>query len=111
MSAAIRAQIAALRAGIDALEASIASAESREHDDPLLGLAELRARYGVGRASVLAAVERGELTASRGARGKIQVRASEAERWATARPVTPRQRADVVDIASWDAAAQLRVTG
>jgi hypothetical protein len=87
--AALLAQAAALHAQADALEA-LALALPDHDADELLDLTQLRQCYQLGRASILGAVERGELVASRGARRRILVRRSAAEAWLASRPVSPR---------------------
>lgn len=73
---------------IDALAHSLPDAES----DQQLGLNELFEEFKVGRGTVQTAVAAGELTASRGARGKILVARSEVERWLRSRPYKPGPR-------------------
>jgi hypothetical protein len=93
----------ALRALADAFDSEFGGRSA----DELLDLVALRERYGLGRDAILGAVGRGELVASRGARGKILVSRAEVERWIASRPVTVRTRerarsADVVSIAAWE---------
>lgn len=97
-AAALEAQALALRALASRAQESTAPA------DDLLGLPELKRRYGLGRGTVLAAVDRGELEASRGARGAILVRHDVVESWLHSRPVKPRQRDGAAnDLTDWDA--------
>jgi|SRR6187401_1339262 len=89
---------AALLAEADAFEALArakrAQAEALEEsgEDKQLGCDELLEEFKLGRGTVQGAVERGELTASRGARGKILVARSEIERWLRSRPYKPGPR-------------------
>lgn len=99
---ALEAALASARALVATLEAAQANAAQ---PDELLDLVELGKRYGLGRAAVLAAVERGELEASRGVRGKILVSRLAIEEWRRSRPVVVQRkpRAEVVDLAAWEA--------
>jgi hypothetical protein len=99
--AALLAQAAVLRAQADTLDALAAALP--DHDaDALLDLGDLRRRFRLGRASVLGAVERGELQASRGPRGRILVRCSAAEAWLASRPVETRRPGAAADPATLD---------
>lgn len=95
---------------VASLEAALAvTTDSSNVDSELLDLPALRARFGLGRASVLGAVERGELTAARGARGKILVRHSAVEAWLASRPVTARKpvaRPPAASLDDWELAQQ-----
>jgi len=86
----LEAALNAARATVALLEAELSDVE--QADDPLLGVDELHEQFSCGRDAVRAAVERGELTASRGARGKILVARSEIERWLRSRPYKPGPR-------------------
>ena len=107
---------AALLAEADAYEAlarakrAQAEALNEGDEDPLLGVDELLEQFKLGRGTVQSAVERGELTASRGARGKILVRRSEVERWLKSRPYRPGVRR-VVEADDSDALADALQSG
>ena len=73
---------------IDALANALPDAESAQQ----LGCDDLLKEFKLGRGTVQSAVERGELTVSRGARGKILVARSEVERWLRSRPYKPGPR-------------------
>ncbi len=79
------------REQLDLIEA-LANALPDASSDEQLGVDELLRDYKLGRGTVQSAVERGELTASRGARGKILVLQSEIERWLKSRPYKPGPR-------------------
>jgi hypothetical protein len=81
----------AQREQLDLIEA-LAKALPDSAEDALLGVDDLLKEFKLGRGTVQGAVERGELTASRGARGKILVARSEVERWIASRPYKPGPR-------------------
>lgn len=108
---ALYAQAAALRVQADTLQA-LAEAVSDVATDELLDLAALRTEYAIGRDGVLSAVGRGELTASRGPRGRILVARSEIERFLRSRPVRRKPlapQATVVSLEEWDRQADGRL--
>jgi excisionase family DNA binding protein len=88
----LEAALSAARATVSLLEAELEDTERGNDTEPLLGLDELMGQYKIGRGTVQSAVERGELAASRGARGKILVTRSEVERWLKSRPYKPGPR-------------------
>lgn len=77
-------------------------------EDPLLNTKQIQAETGLGHDGVKRAIERGELSASRGPRGQILVARSELRRYLTSKPVQPRTRkaAPPDDLASWEAQAE-----
>jgi hypothetical protein len=109
---ALRAQAQVLRAQADTLEA-LASALPDGDGDELLDLSELKRRFHLGRASVLSAVEKGELEASRGSRARILVRCSAVRAWLSARPVITRKattRGEAATLDEWERAQSLELT-
>lgn len=88
----LNAALMALRATVALLEAELEEHERSPANDQQLGVGELFAEFKVGRGTVQTAVAAGELTASRGARGKILVARSEVERWLRSRPYKPGPR-------------------
>jgi len=110
LGAVLRSQAATLRAQADALEALASAVPGAEE---ALTLAQIRAEYGYGEEAIRAAIARGELTATRGPRQRIEVRRSELERWRMSRPVTPRPRrksAEVVSLDDWEKATDLQLS-
>lgn len=113
LAAALRAeaqaldlQAAAKRAQADALEQTGAG------DDPLLDVDQVLAEFGVGRDSLKAAAERGELSLSRGARGKLLIERSAVRAWIKSRPVQPRKvTPPVSDLECWEAEAERALAG
>lgn len=109
---ALEAQAAALQAQAAALRVLAVEnfGDARPSSDTLLGLAELKKGYGIGRDGLLAAVQRGELRAERGTRGRILVRQSEVDGWLASRPVLPKEAvsrpADA--LGEWQRRAELR---
>ncbi len=97
----LNAALMAARTTVALLEAELEEHERAPANDPQLGVDQLFAEFKLGRGTVQSAVERGELSASRGARGKILVARSEIERWLRSRPYKPSLRrveeADDVD--------------
>ena len=94
----------ALLAQADALAAQAAAlralAESLPHVevDASLTLAQIREAFGFGEEAVRAAIARGELSATRGPRQRIEVRRSEIERWRSSRPVHLKPKKRVVEL-------------
>ncbi|HET7540684.1 MAG TPA: helix-turn-helix domain-containing protein [Polyangiaceae bacterium] len=88
----LNAALLAARTTVALLEAELEEHERAPANDQLLGVDELLAEYGIGRGTVQTAVANGELTATRGARGKILVSRSEVDRWLRARPYKPGPR-------------------
>ena len=81
----------AQREQLDLIEA-LAKSLPEGDEDPLLGVDEAQAEFGVGRGTIATAAAAGDLSASRGARGKILVRRSELARWIDSRPFKPGPR-------------------
>lgn len=79
------------RKQLDLIE-TLAKALPDADTDPLLGVDEAQSEFGVGRGTIATAAAAGELSASRGARGKVLVRRSELERWIASRPFKPGPR-------------------
>ncbi len=71
-----------------------------QHD--LLDLKQVADRYRVGRAALLGAAKRGDVTLSLGPRRKVLVRAGEVERWLTSRKYSPPVRATAKDLEEWE---------
>lgn len=118
MSAEVKAllltQAQALRASAAALEAQAMALPDGDASDPLLDVDQVQSEFGVGRDSLKAAADRGELTLSRGARGKLLIERSAVRAWIKSRPVQPRKAAaPVTDLDSWEleAEATLRSSG
>jgi len=88
----LNAALLAARTTVALLEAELEEHDRAPANDPQLGVDELLKEFKLGRGTVQSAVERGELTASRGARGKILVARSEVERWLRSRPYKPGPR-------------------
>jgi hypothetical protein len=88
-------QAAALHAQADTLLA-LADTLSRASNEDLLSVDRSLAEFGVGRDGLKAAADRGELSLSRGARGKILVARSELQRWLTARPYKSARKTEPV---------------
>ena len=88
----VEAALSSAETTVSLLRAQLAEIDSAPANDPQLGCDELLKEFKLGRGTVQGAVERGELTASRGARGKILVRKSEIERWIASRPYRPGPR-------------------
>jgi hypothetical protein len=86
------AALSAARTTVTLLEAELDDLERSPANDQQLGCDDLLKEFKLGRGTVQSAVERGELTASRGARGKILVLRSEVERWLRSRPYKPGPR-------------------
>jgi len=78
------------REQLDLIDA-LANALPDGDNDPLLGVEDLKP-YKCGRGTLQTAAENGELTVSRGSRGKLLVRKSELERWIASRPYKPGPR-------------------
>ena len=88
----LNAALMAARTTVSLLEAELDEIERFPANDQQLGCDDLLKEFRLGRGTVQSAVERGELTASRGARGKILVARSEVERWLRSRPYKPGPR-------------------
>ncbi len=104
--AALLAQAAALRAQAEVLE-TLADGVATFEPNALLDLGELQRNYHLGRAAIRKGVEQGELTASRGARGRILVRRTDIEAWIASRPMIVAARAsspEATAFADWDRA-------
>lgn len=101
-----------LRALADDFEAQANALPAAEETDPLLDVDQVMAEFGVGRDSLKAAAERGEIELLRGARGKLLIARSAVRTWIESRPVQPRPRktASAADLVAWEdeANAQLR---
>jgi len=109
---ALEAALATARATVVTLEAALAAEAGCGGDDEVLDLAALHERYHLGRSAVRQAIERGELKASRGAKGRILVRREAVEGWLSERPavVSPRPRfTDSGSLAEWDRAQELEL--
>lgn len=102
---AARATVALLEAELDDVTTGVTG------DDPLLDTKQIKLESGLGHDGVKAAIARGELSASRGPRGKILVLRSELRRYLQSRPVLPRKAAPVIDMSDWDAQAQRALGG
>jgi hypothetical protein len=88
----VEAALSSAETTVSLLRAQLLELDTAPANDPQLGVDELFAEYKIGRDAVRSAVERGELTASRGARGKILVLRSEVDRWLRSRPYKPGPR-------------------
>ncbi|MEI9940371.1 MAG: helix-turn-helix domain-containing protein [Pseudomonadota bacterium] len=88
----VEAALSSAETTVSLLRAQLAEIDSAPANDPQLGCDDLLREFKLGRGTVQSAVERGELTASRGARGKILVARSEVERWLRSRPYKPGPR-------------------
>lgn len=88
----LNAALMAARTAVQLLEAELDEIERSPANDPQLGCDDLLKEFKLGRGTVQTAVANGELTASRGARGKILVARSEVERWLRSRPYKPGPR-------------------
>jgi len=88
----VEAALASVETTRALLLAQLAEIDSAPANDPQLGCDDLLKAYKIGRGTVQTAVANGELTASRGARGKILVARSEVERWLRSRPYKPGPR-------------------
>lgn len=101
---ALELQAQTLRATAKALDAA------PPDSGPLLGTVELKRDFHVTREVLRAAVDRGELEVFRGAKGRIQVRRSEIERWIESRKWTPkapkRTTAAAADLDAWESQAE-----
>jgi hypothetical protein len=102
------------RALVRTLEAELVDFEVAEPpDDTLLGLAELKDRYSIGRDALLAAHERREIEVIRGTRHRLLVRRSAVEGWLRSRSGTVKARArrpPVATIDEWEADATRELT-
>jgi hypothetical protein len=59
--------------------------------DPLLGLKQIKERYGCGRWAIRSAIDRQELSATKGPHNdEYLIRQSELERWLSSKPHVPR---------------------
>ena len=100
-------QAHALHAQADALVAMADALPDAGIDgDPLLSTAETLERFGYGREAIRAAVERGELSVQKGARGKYLVLESEMRRYIASRPLrpAPRRAPAPPDLDAWERA-------
>jgi hypothetical protein len=88
----VEAALSSAESNVALLRAVLADLDAAPSNDRQMGVDELLKEYRLGRGTVQSAVERGELTASRGARGKILVLRSEVERWFRSRPYQPGAR-------------------
>lgn len=88
----VEAALSSAESNVALLRAVLADIDAAPSNDPQLGCDDLLKEFKLGRGTVQSAVERGELTASRGARGKILVLRSEVERWLRSRPYKPGPR-------------------
>jgi excisionase family DNA binding protein len=88
----VEAALLSAETTVSLLRAQLAEIDSAPANDPQLGCDDLLKAFKLGRGTVQSAVERGELTATRGARGKILVARSEVERWLRSRPYKPAPR-------------------
>ncbi len=88
----LNAALHAARTTVALLEAELEEHDRAPANDQQLGCDDLLREYKLGRGTVQTAVTAGELTASRGARGKILVARSEVERWLRSRPYKPGPR-------------------
>jgi hypothetical protein len=109
---ALRQQAQLMRLQADTLDA-LADALPDNEADELLDASQALESYGIGRDGILAAVDRGELEAIRGARKKLLVRRSEIERWIASRPVKPRPRKVEAEssIDAWEAEVERAIGG
>lgn len=78
------------------MRAEVASLAVRETDE-LLDVTRARAEFGVGRDGLKNAADRGEITLSRGARGKLWVTRTELRRWLDSRPYKSSKATPVTD--------------
>lgn len=105
----LEAALSSARATVAILEAELADVTAGvTGDDPLLDTKQALTEFGIGHDGIKSAIERGELTASRGARGKILIARSELRRYMQARPVKPRKvaPAPASDLDAWERQAQ-----
>lgn len=110
----LEAALSAARATVALLEAELDDVtQGVTGDDPLLDTKQIKLECGLGHGGVKAAIERGELTASRGPRGKILVLRSELRRYLQSRPVQPKPRKaqPTDDMGAWDAQALRAIQG
>jgi hypothetical protein len=100
-------QAQALRTQADTLEAHANALPDGEAADPLLDTKQALAEFGIGHDGIKSAIERGELSASRGARGKILIARSELRRYLQSKPVHPRKATPAAEtLDDWDKQAQ-----
>jgi hypothetical protein len=94
-ASALRSQAAALRAQANTLDALADSlAKQPASRDDLLNVDRALSEFGIGRDGLKAAAARGELSLSRGARGKILVARAELTRWLADRPYKATRKAE-----------------
>lgn len=106
VKALLLTQAQALRTQADVLEAQAHALPDGDAGDPLLDVEAVMEEFGVGRDSLKAAAERGELTLNRGSRGKLLIARSAVRAWIESRNVRPRTRkAPASDLDAWEAEA------
>jgi hypothetical protein len=108
-----RKQIEAALASARALVASLEAALEDAGNDPteLLDVAMVKEEYNIGRDALKAAAHRGELTLTRGPRGRLQVERGKLEAWQRSRKYEPTQRRPVADLEAWKAEADRCIEG
>jgi hypothetical protein len=104
----LEAALASARVTVTLLEAELADVtQGVIGDDPLLDTKQALAEFGIGHDGIKSAIERGELAASRGGRGKILIARSELRRYLQSKPVRPRKAEPPPEtISDWDRQAQ-----
>ncbi len=103
----LEAALASARATVCLLEAELEQVDVAGSDgEQLLTTAQTLAEFGIGHDAIKAAAERGELTVSRGARGKLLIERSEIRRYIKSRPVRPRKAAPAASLADWERDAE-----
>lgn len=109
VKALLLTQAQALRTQADVLEAQAkALPDGAEQGDPLLDVDAVMHEFGVGRDSLKAAEERGELELLRGARGKLLIARSVVRSWLESRKGRPRKASSTpaTDLAAWEREAE-----
>lgn len=103
----LEAALASARVTVTLLEAELEQVDALGADgEQMLTTAQTLAEFGIGHDAVKAAAERGELTVSRGARGKLLIERAEIRRYIKSRPLRPRKAAPAANLDDWDAQAE-----
>lgn len=103
----LEAALLAARATVVLIEAELEQVErTGTAGDELLNARQALAEFGIGHNAIKAAAERGDLSVSRGSRGRLMVERGELRRYIKSRPVRARRAAPAATLDDWERDAE-----